>query len=155
MSCFPPVYNQAVDNEERRKGDSGAGDDGDAGTSHTYLEEDPDVSPLMSDGATALPRQRSDVFPQPAGSEVTADSSVEHHVLAVLHQHGVSTKSGVEDALHQVRAAASRPKYSFYPFYLVGLLEHLEEVSRLASDVKAKFYSAVLKKSGPICTTLG
>ena len=74
------------------------------------------------------------------------ETTVEERVMMILRRQGVTEKTGVDEALSQVRAAAGRPSLSFDAYYLVGLLEHLEETARLGSHDKAKFYSAVLKK---------
>ena len=70
-------------------------------------------------------------------------------VMTALKSQGLfpeNRRSGVEEALAQVRAAASRPTFSFDSYYLVGLLEQLEEVARLSDHKKHRLYSATLKK---------
>lgn len=81
-----------------------------------------------------------------ATSHDPEEDTMEDRVMEILRRQGVSTMSGVDEALGQVRAAAGRPKFSFDAYYLIGLLEHLEETSRHTDHPKAKFYAAVLKK---------
>jgi len=58
--------------------------------------------------------------------------------MMILRRQGVTEKTCVDEALSQVRAAAGRPSLSFDAYYLVGLLEHLEETARLGSHDKEK-----------------
>ena len=107
-------------------------------------------SQVPGQGSTsAVSTERCDLLTAGSSEDsVLNEASVVSKVMDLLHSSGVLSQgqAGVEEALAQVRTAASRPKFSFDSYYLVGLLEHLEEVARLSGHKKHKFYAAVLKK---------
>ncbi len=68
--------------------------------------------------------------------ESLTTNHVVDRVMALVTSKGVGN-NGVDDMLSQVRAAASRPKFSFDSYYLIGLLEQLEEVARVGNHPKS------------------